>query len=371
MKQTSKSLTFLLPNYGDGGLERMFVNLAAEISQRGIKTYFFVGDTSKPYLDKLPEAVQLKQLHGNSFADRVKEIAAHLTTDQPSALLTAREQGLPIALKAKTRAAARTKIFYRAVTNITASLSHRHLLKRIMGKFQLRQLRHWYRQVDGIIAVSHGIAEDVQRISGIPLEKIHVAHNPVVNPQLFEQAGQSLAHPWFAAGEPPVILGVGRITRQKNFALLVKAFAEVRRRRPARLIILGNGSRKARLMKMAAELGVADDIQFPGFADNPYAYLNRAALFVLSSNWEGSPNVLTEALAIGCPVVATDCPSGPRETLQGGKYGPLVPMNDAGAMATAILQTLDTPLDRETLQQAAAPFHIKASADEYLAAMQL
>ena len=349
----------------------MFVNLASEISTRGIKVFFIVGDKSKPYLCELPECVCLIELATDSFASRVNEISNHLNETMPEAILTARELGLPIALKAKKKSNSPTKIYFRAVTNITASLSRRHLLKRIRGYFKLRQLKNWYKQVDGIVAVSHGIAEDVHQISGIPLSQIHVAHNPVVSNKMLSRAEQPLNHDWFAEHQPPVILGVGRFTKQKNFELLIKAFAQVRKQRNVRLIILGNGARKEKFLSMADELGIASDIQLPGFDPNPYAYLRHAALFVLSSNWEGSPNVLTEALAIGCPVVATDCPSGPKETLQNGKYGKLVAMDDVAAMTQSIIATLDKPLDRSSLQQAAAPFHIAASADEYLAAMEL
>ena len=370
-KKTAKTLTFFLPNYGDGGLERMFVNLATEISTRGFTVYFIVGDRNKPYLCDLPEPVGLIELTTSAFASRVKEMSRHLDNEKPNVVLTARELGLPIALKAKEHSTSPVKVFYRAVTNITASLSRRHWLKRMRGRFQQRQLKEWYQQADGIIAVSQGIAEDVHRISNIPLSQIHVAHNPVVSSAMLARAEQAFTHNWFAEGQPPVILGVGRFTRQKNFELLIKAFSKVRLQRKARLIILGDGARKEKFINMAHDLGIADDVQLPGFDPNPYTYLRHAALFVLSSNWEGSPNVLTEALAIGCPVVSTDCPSGPRETLQGGKYGSLVPMDDEDAMTQAIIETLDHPLDKATLQQAAAPFHMAASADEYLAAMGL
>lgn len=369
MVTLNRTLTFFLPNYGDGGLERMFVNLASEISQRGITVYFIVGDRNKPYLNDLPTSVKLISLSHASSAGRVKELSTHICEAAPDAIMTARELGLPIALKAKRACRSQTRIYYRAVTNILASLSHRHLLKRIVGTLKLRQLRRWYWEVDGIIAVSHGVANDVHRISGIPVDHIHVAHNPVVTPSMLQIAESVPDHPWYAVGQPPVILGVGRFTRQKNFELLIKAFAEVRKSRKVRLIILGNGARKEEFVELAKKLNIAEDVAFPGFNPNPYAYLSHSAMFVLSSNWEGSPNVLTEALAVGCPVVATDCPSGPRETLQDGKFGILVPMDDALAMADAIRQTLDHPLPRHTLQNAVTPFHVSASADEYLSAM--
>src|SRR5690606_37626457 len=134
---------------------------------------------------------------------------------------------------------------------------------------------------------------------------------------------------------PPVLVAAGRLVPQKNFPLLLAAFAQLRAQRPARLLILGEGRERPRLEAAAHELGIAADVALPGHVDNPYAAYARASLFVLSSDWEGLPTVLIEALACGCPIVATDCPSGPAEILQGGRYGSLVPMGDAAALAQA------------------------------------
>src|SRR5690606_29880659 len=154
--------------------------------------------------------------------------------------------------------------------------------------------------------------------------------------ELDELAKADPGHRWFAAGQPPVVLGVGSLTPRKDFATLVEAFAELRRRRPARLIVLGEGPERARLERLVDDLGLSDDVDLPAFTRNPFAYMSRAAVYVLSSNLEGLPGSLIQALACGCPSVATDCPSGPREILQDGRVGPLVDVGDAGAMAAAI-----------------------------------
>jgi glycosyltransferase involved in cell wall biosynthesis len=182
-------------------------------------------------------------------------------------------------------------------------------------------------------------------------------------------ARQPVDHPWLTKPGAPVIVGAGRLTRQKDFPTLIRAFARARAQRPCRLIILGNGELEAQLIALAKELKVEHDLSLPGFVANPYAYMARAQLFVLSSLWEGSPNVLTEALALGVPVVSTDCPSGPREILAGGEYGTLVPMEDDAALAQAMLATLDRPLARERLLQAALPYKVDASVNGYLEAL--
>jgi glycosyltransferase involved in cell wall biosynthesis len=190
-----------------------------------------------------------------------------------------------------------------------------------------------------IVAPSQGAAENLARVTGIPRDSIEVIDNPVVSASLISKSRLPTDHHWLA-GNIPVVIGIGRLTRQKDFATLLRAFAVVRRQRPARLIILGEGEDRPALADLAMNLGIADDVDLPGFVANPYAILSRAALFVLSSRWEGLPGVLIEALACGTKVVATDCPSGPREILDNGAYGQLVPVGDDKAMAVAILRAI-------------------------------
>jgi len=191
----------------------------------------------------------------------------------------------------------------------------------------------------------------------------------VVGAEMLEKARAPLEHPWFAPGAPPVVLGVGRLAPQKEFPTLIRAFARVRSQRPARLMILGEGKtpdRRAALLALAGELGIAEDVALPGFQPNPFAYMARASLFVLSSAWEGLPGVLVQALACGCPVVSTDCPSGPAEILEQGEYGRLVAVGDEAALAEAIGSTLDNPPERDKLRARGADFSIDLSVDRHL-----
>jgi len=204
-------------------------------------------------------------------------------------------------------------------------------------------VRKFYPWADGIVAVSRGVALDLETSSGTPARRMHILPNPVLTPELASKAREALDHPWFGVGEPPVVLGVGRLSKQKDFATLIRAFDRVRRQRTARLVILGDGPERASLEALIAELALADQALLPGFASNPFAYMARAGVFVLSSAWEGMPGALIQAVASGAPVVATDCESGPREVLQGGRYGRLVPVGDPTAMAEAILATLQQP----------------------------
>jgi glycosyltransferase involved in cell wall biosynthesis len=197
-------------------------------------------------------------------------------------------------------------------------------------------IRKSYPSADGIIAVSSGVADDLAEATGIPRESIDVIYNPVVTPEVATASREAVDHPWLAPGEPPVVMGIGRLTPKKDFTTLLQAFAEVRREVPARLMILGEGPERAVLEGLVRTLDLAANVALPGFVGNPYAYLARASLFVLSSRWEGLPTVLIEAMFCGAPVVSTDCPSGPREILNGGRYGRLVPVGDLAALAQAI-----------------------------------
>ncbi|MGD9299694.1 MAG: glycosyltransferase, partial [Thiohalocapsa sp.] len=189
---------------------------------------------------------------------------------------------------------------------------------------------------------------------------------------LAARAALPCPHPWLdeaAQHAAPVLLGAGRLERQKDFPTLLRAFAALRGERRCRLVLLGEGAWRHRLTAEAAALGVAADLDLPGFQSNPYPFLARARVFVLSSAWEGSPNVLTEAMALGTPVVATDCPSGPREVLADGRFGRLVPVGDAAALAKAMAATLANPLPAAVLQHAVAAYRSDASAAAYAAAL--
>jgi glycosyltransferase involved in cell wall biosynthesis len=169
---------------------------------------------------------------------------------------------------------------------------------------------------------------------------VQVIHNPVVTPELYRLAAEPVDHPWFGCADVPVILGVGRLNSAKAFDTLIRAFSLIRQQIPARLLILGEGEDRASLESLVQQLGLQQDVQLPGFVANPFAYMRVCSLFVLSSRWEGFGNVLAEALACGARVISTDCPSGPAEILANGRFGRLVPVDDAAALADGVITSL-------------------------------
>lgn len=197
----------------------------------------------------------------------------------------------------------------------------------------------FYHMADRMICVSQGVAEDLKRYVALPVHKVQVIYNPTVREEVYRLKDQPVDHRWLAPNQPPVILAVGAFRKVKNYSLLLLAFAELSKTHDARLLMLGEGEERAELEHQALVLGITQKVDMPGFARNPYAYMARAACFVLCSESEGLPNVVIEALACGCPVVATDCPGGVREILE-GEYGALVP-GDVAKLADALREALD------------------------------
>jgi glycosyltransferase involved in cell wall biosynthesis len=226
-------------------------------------------------------------------------------------------------------------------------------------------MRALFGRADAIVAVSAGVAEDVAGLTGIPTNRITTIYNPIFRPDLATLAEAPVDHPWLANRNLPVILGSGKFKPQKDFPTLIRAFARVRLEQAARLIILGEGEAVTKLKELAASLGISDDVDFPGHLRNPFAYYGKASVFVLSSKWEGLPTVIVEAMACGCPVVSTDCRSGPREILEEGRFGSLVPVGAVDEMAQAILATLRSPPAKAPLIERAREFSLDRAVSRY------
>ncbi|MGD8709963.1 MAG: glycosyltransferase [Ectothiorhodospiraceae bacterium] len=366
---TPQKLAVFLSFSGAGGVERMVLNLLPGLvagSAEPLAIDLVAVKADRVPVRELPEGVRLVDIGVRSSTLSAPALARYLRAERPVAMLAAKDRAIRSAIIARRLAGASTRIVGRLGTNLAASLEGKGALAR-WARYQ--PMRWLYPGADRIVAVSEGVAADTRCITGLPAERVVVVRNPVITPALSQRAAEPLDHPWFRGDGPPVILGAGRLTRQKDFPTLLRAFARLRAERQARLVIVGEGEDRGGLEALAADLGVADDLDLAGHVDNPYAWMARASLFVLSSAWEGSPNVLTEAIALGTPVVAADCPSGPRELLQEGRYGPLVPVGDDEAMAAAMADTLAAPLAPDVLRRAACDYTVEASARGYLRAL--
>jgi glycosyltransferase involved in cell wall biosynthesis len=360
------AIAFFLPSLVGGGAERVTVNLAQAITERGLPVDLVLAAAEGVFLQELPPAVRVVDLRASRVLRSIGPLVGYLRRERPRVLVSSMGHANLVALWAGRLARGVTPI---VVTEHNTLSQEAGRAPSFRGRVWPHLLGGFYPWAARIIAVSKGAADDLARTSGLPRDRIEVIYNPVITPGMLAALRQAPDHPWFAPGAPPVILGVGRLTRQKEFATLVRAFAELRRRRPARLIILGDGEERPLLEALVRELGVAEDVALPGFRDDALAFMTGSAVFALSSAWEGLPTVLIEALAAGTRVVSTDCPSGPREILQEGRLGTLVPVGDPAALAAGILEALDRP-GRGVPPEALAPFTRDASVDHYLTVLQ-
>ncbi len=368
MPDTPAPLAVFASFSGTGGVERMLISLIRGFVDLGQPVELVYVRRDSPHLARLPDQVRQVGLGVGHTLSAVPALARYLRRRRPAALLAAKDRAGRAAVLARGLAGVPTPIVLRLGTNLSTAMAERTAAERWLRYLPIRLL---YPRVDRIVAVSVGVADDTAAISGVPREAISVIRNPVITPELAAEAAQPCTHPWLEAGEPPVIVGAGRLQRQKDFPTLIRAFARVRAGRTCRLVILGEGAERQRLESLITGLGLTASVDLPGFQANPYPLLARAALFALSSAWEGSPNVLTEAMALGVPVVSTDCPSGPSELLDGGRYGSLVPVGDVDALAAAMTRTLDDHPTPAVLEAAVAEYEQGYSARRYLEVLGL
>lgn len=373
-----------------GGVAGSTVNLAAALAARGHRVDLVLCRAAGPFLTQVQDAVNLVELRRSpmfaayvlaaaplaplpllrSYSCRrlpifrslfyLPALVRYLQQERPDALLSAKTVSNLVALWAARLAGVPMRVVISERTHLSTEVKQNGWCP------LLPTIRRTYPRADVRVAVSNGVADDLSHLAHIPRHDVVTIYNPVVHAGLSELAKAHLDHAWFQRDAPPVILGAGRLTQQKDFATLLRAFARVRRRRLARLVILGEGGLRADLEALARTLGVAADLDMPGFVQNPHAYMARAAVFALSSAWEGLGRVVIESLAAGCPVVSTDCASGPAEVLDEGTYGRLVPVGDSRALAEALVAALEEPPPREQLQRRAQYFSVERAADRYL-----
>jgi glycosyltransferase involved in cell wall biosynthesis len=379
-----------------GGAERNWLILAEAFARSGHRVDLVLGRRSGHFADSIPPGVRLVDLAvrsalplvGAALRDpraalslapvlrsfpppwilgAVPALAKYLARERPEGLLSALGYSNVAALWARERAGIPVRVAISERNTLSVRAAHARAQR---WRALPTVTRRWYPRADAILAVSRGVADDLAHVLGIQRERITVTYNPVATDDITELAAAPLDHPWLVPGAPPVVLAAGKLKPQKGFDVLLEAFARVRARRPARLVILGEGPQRRRLERRAMALGIAHDVALPGFAANPFAWMARCDLFVLSSAWEGLPGVLIQALACGCPVVSTDCPSGPAEILEPGGLGSLVPVGDAAALGEAIARTLEAPASTaEARRERAREFAVDRVARRYFDAL--
>ncbi len=333
------NLALFLPSLAGGGAERVLVDLAEGFAKRGHDVDLVLATAEGPYLKSLSDKVNVVDLGVKRTLASLPKLIYYLRKHKPQALLSSLEHANVIAVLANKLALSPTKVFIREAISSSHSTDDLSQSKAFVA---MSLMKLFYPQADGLVAVSEGVADDMVSTLGVKREKISMILNPVLTERVFSLAKEPLEHKWFQE-DTPILLSVGRLTSQKDFPTLINAFAKVHQERTVRLIMLGEGEDREKLERLIRDLGLEDAVDMPGFVDNPFKYMANASVYVLSSIAEGLPNALIQAMALGRPVVATDCPSGPREILEGGRYGELIKMQDSDAMAKAILKTLNEP----------------------------
>lgn len=336
-----KKIAFFLPGLYGGGAERIMLNIAAGFAEKNFSVDLVLAEAVGPYLSEVPKSIHVVELSSRRLkAFRtiacLPALVKYLQIEQPQVILSAVHANV-VALWAKLIDRNKPRVILSEHNTFSVHNQQQKLFNRFIV-FLL--VKHFYPLADNIIAVSKGVADDLAAEIRLPPERIKVIYNPVITREVQDKIKKRINHPWFNCSKIPVVLAMGRLTAQKDFKTLISSFAVVRQNLEARLLILGEGEKRHELELMVKHYNLQQDVSLPGFVSNPYPYLAHASLFVLSSRWEGLPTVLVEALFCGIPIVATDCPSGPREILNNGLYGDLVPVGSVTTMAKLIEKRL-------------------------------
>jgi glycosyltransferase involved in cell wall biosynthesis len=363
LQQPNGHIAIFLPSLAGGGAQRSMLSLAEGLAAAGIRVDLVVGSAIGRLHRQVPQGIDLIDLGAARVLGALPRLVAYLSRERPNVLISALDHANLVAICARMISRSPTRVFVSVRNTLSEKVQQSRSRRERMLPLLARRL---YPLAEGVVAVSDGVRDDLVANIGLPPRLVQVLRNPVVTPQLTTLAQREPDHAWFRPGEPPVVLAAGRLTHQKDFATLLYAFDEVRRHHPCRLVILGEGPERADLESLVRRLGLVDQCDLHGFVDNPYAFMRRARLFVLSSAWEGLPGVLIQAMACGTPVLSTDCPSGPREILDDGRLGALVPVNDPKALAKAMLHALEKTHDRDALRARAQDYSLDRVVHDYL-----
>ena len=393
----AKKIAVFLPSLEGGGAERSMLNLTRGFLAQGRKVDIVLCQAKGAYLGDIPEGATMIELEASSnlparcavasvnLGDflallrpvllakkisaevaRLKSLQRYILHSRPDVILSALPYANLCAIWAKQLSGSNVSVVVSERIALSTYCKAPSNFRKWRWRYLPELVKRTYPKSDGVIAVSDHVANDLIKTIGLPEGSVTAVRNPVVDDTLRSRAQRTLEHAWFAPDAVPVILAAGRLTEQKDFATLIHAFASVRANREARLVILGEGRLRDDLEQLACNLGIQADVYMPGFVENPFQYMARASVLVLSSEYEGLPGVLIQAMACGCPVVSTDCPGGSREILEDGKYGALVPVGNIQEIAKAILAEVDDPTRKEILLGRAEDFSVDRAVGHYL-----
>ena len=364
----SNEVTIYMPSLGGGGAEKSVIRLIGGFTKRGIKVTLVLATPHGNLHYEIPSQVNIITFNSNRSIYSVFKFARYIKKNNPQIIISFLSRGNRNALLAKLLTMNNTRLYVVEQNTISMGLKNSSFINRYLSLLSFKFL---YYYADKIINVSKSASDDLSKLLPKNNNSVITIHNPIVDKSMISEEKDEPPHKWLKSKDIPVILGVGRFMEQKDFINLIRAFVLVKKHRSARLIILGEGEQRKIIEEEIRKHNLEDSVDLPGFVRDPFKYMRNASLFALSSKWEGLPTVLVEALACGCPVVSTNCPSGPMEILENGKYGELVPIQNSPALADAIIKTLSDPPSKELLRKRAMEFSIENSVDKYIKLLEI
>jgi len=363
-------LAFFFPSFETGGAEKAALNLLKELSRERFDLSLVLAEKKGNCLKTLPADIAVVDLKSQGFVDLFLRLLKYFKRENPDIFVSVFPHFSLLAIIAKNFSGANAKIviiehsiFSRTAENV------RTFFRRFVGRFIFPTLmRIFYSKAAKIISVSKDVANNIKEITNLS-DCIKVVYNPIIENSIYNLAEEKIEHPWFKDSKTPVLLAVGRFAKAKDYPTLLYAFAKVQRKKHIKLVVLGDGYERENLEKLCHRLGIAGNVAFLGFQENPYKYIAKACIFALSSKQEGFPTVLIEAMALGLPVVSTDCGSGAKEVIESGRNGFLVPACNSDALSEAIIKLLESPSLREKFSLAgrvkAKDFSVSRGVKEY------
>ena len=360
-------LAIFLATSGHSGVDRIAQQLIPQLVNWGVRIDILKIRNHGPDINLESEYVRIISLHSKHVNTSLLQVIRYLQTTPPQVMLCDKDRVNRLAIIARKIAAAKTRLFVRFGTSVTDSLNDRSRADRIMHYLSMHYL---YPKADGVIVPSFHAGKNLAEFANIDPVLISVLPNPVITADFADKSLEAVEHPWFTQRVEPVIVAVAELSKRKGIDSLLKAIAKLNQQKECRLLVLGRGSERQNLLRLAGELGIKKRVDFLGFVGNPYPYMRQADVFVLSSRYEGLPTVLIEALATGTAVIATDSPGGSREILDDGRYGKLVPVADHDALAQAILNTLNKP-QLYDYKKAIQPYLVEQASEAYLTTLGL
>lgn len=359
-------LWLLLSRFENGGLERVQVNLAPVFAQSGIDTWLVAGKFMQEAEAMLPANIPILELAPNDKLTFILNLYRQLRIHQPNVVMTTSNDVSCLVLILRKLFFPKTKIICTQHLSISTPLAQAKGIQKLKYLLILKAMQWLWVKADAMIAVSSALAEDVRK--NVRLKNpISTIYNPIVLPNYSILIEQKITHHWSDKNIPTFIF-VGRLAKVKRIDLLLQAFKQVQQKQLCRLLIVGDGTEKASILDFIRKNDLTDVCHLTGQQNNPLPWIKSADALVLSSDYEGFGNVIVEAMACGTQVIATDCPFGPAEILDNGRYGQLVPVDDSEALAEAMEKVIDKRfyVAKDKLQKRANAFSLESAIQQYL-----